>query len=291
MAEVAVLGTGRMGAAIARRLAAAGHAVTVWNRTEASAVRLAASLPEARIRVATDAADAVAERDVVVSMLADGNATRAVLLHKDVLVRLPPGAVVCDMATSGVDVARELARAMAERGVLFLDAPVSGSVPAVEAGTLLVMAAGDAAALAAAGEVLGAVADRIVLVGEPGAGQAMKLAVNLVVHDLNAALAESLVLAERAGIARDKAYDVLEQSVVGAPFVRYKRQAFLDSDAPVAMSLALVAKDLRLITEFAESAAAPVAVTSAAREAVDEACAAGLGSSDMAELSRFLRPA
>src|SRR5262249_8305035 len=124
MADVAVLGTGRMGAAIARRLAAAGHAVTVWNRTEASARRVAASLPEAGIRVAADAADAVAERDVVISMLADGDATRAVLLNKDVVARLSPGAVVCDMATSGVDVARELARVLAEHGALFLDAPV-----------------------------------------------------------------------------------------------------------------------------------------------------------------------
>jgi 3-hydroxyisobutyrate dehydrogenase len=213
-----------------------------------------------------------------------------VLLHTDVLGALSPGAVVCDLATSGVAVARELAAAIGRTGARFLDAPVSGSVPSVEAGTLLVMAAGDAAAVEAAREVLGAVADRIVHVGDAGAGQAMKLAVNLVVHNLNAALAESLVLAELAGIPRGSAYDVLEQSVVGAPFVRYKRQAYLDAAAPVAMSLDLVAKDLRLITAFADEVGAPVAVTAAVRRAVDDACRGGLGATDMAELSRFLRP-
>ena len=167
-------------------------------------------------------------------------------------------------------------------------ASVSGSVPAVEAATLLVMAGGTAAALDRAREVLRAVADRIVVVGDAGAGQAMKLAVNLVVHGLNAAVSESLVLAERSGITRETAYDVLEQSVVGAPFVHYKRSAFLDSTTPVAMSLGLVAKDLRLITDLAQHVGAQVAVTDCVRAVTDAACAAGLASSDMAGLSRFV---
>lgn len=282
MAEVAILGTGRMGAAIARRMAGAGHAVTVWNRTP----ERAATLAGAGIRVAARAAEATAAgRDLVIAMLADGTATRAVLLDGAVRQALPDGAVLCDMATSGVPVAVELAGAY---GPAFVDAPVSGSVPVVEAGRLLVMAAGDGAAVESARPVLSAVADRIVVVGPPGAGQAMKLAVNLVVHDLNAALSEALVLARRAGIAPERAYDVFEQSVVGAPFVTYKRPAFLDESVPVAMSLDLVAKDLRLIGELAAGVGAPVPVTEAVRRAVEDACAAGLGPADMAALSRFL---
>ncbi len=285
MAEVALLGTGRMGAAMARRVAQAGHRVTVWNRTAGKAQALAESLSGT---VADTPADAVRGSDVVLSVLADGAATRTVLLDATVLAAVAPGSVVCDLATSGVATARDLAAALARAGARFVDAPVSGSVPSVEAGTLLVMAGGDEAAIEAARAVLSAFARRILRVGESGAGQAMKLAVNLVVCDLNAALSEALVLAENAGIARESAYDVLLESVVAAPFVKYKRAAFLDEGAPVAMSLDLVSKDMRLITDLARALEVPVAVTEAARRAVDEACAAGIGSSDMAELSRFL---
>jgi 3-hydroxyisobutyrate dehydrogenase len=275
-----------MGAAIARRLAQAGHSVTVWNRTEVKAHAVADSLPDRTIHVASRPAGAVAECDVVISMLANGAATCEVLLDSNVLAALPSGAVVCDLATSGRDVALRLATAIAAAGALFLDAPVSGSVPAVEAGTLLVMAGGEAVAVESAREVLGAVADRLVTVGSAGAGQDMKLAVNLVVHGLNAALSESLILAESAGIARERAYDVLQQSVVGAPFVHYKRAAFTDPATPVAMSLDLVAKDLGLIVDLARAVTAAVPVTDCVRRTVDDACLAGLGSADMAALSR-----
>lgn len=286
MADVALLGTGRMGAAMAARVVQAGHRLTVWNRTAVAARGLADSLG---VRAADTPADAVRDADVVLCVLADGSATRTVLLDAEVLAALRPGSVVCDLGTSGVDVARDLAAGLATAGAQFVDAPVSGSVPAVVRGTLLVMAGGDDASIEAARAVLSAFARRIQRVGDPGAGQAMKLAVNLVVHDLNAALSEALVLAERAGITRENAYDVLQESVVAAPFVNYKRAAFLDAQTPVAMSLDLVSKDLRLITDLAAALAVPVAVTEAARQAVDDACAAGIGSSDMAQLSRFLR--
>jgi 3-hydroxyisobutyrate dehydrogenase len=286
--EVAVLGLGRMGAAMARRVAEAGFRVRVWNRTTAVAVDLAADLPDHDVIAADSAADAVRGADVVLSMLSDGEITCAVLLDSDVTAACRPGTVVVDLGTSGVAAARRLEAALREAGLRFLDAPVSGSVPAVLGGALLVMASGPQEALDAAVPVLSSFAGRVLRVGEPGAGQAMKLAVNLVVHDLNAALSEALVLAENAGIARPDAYDVLQQSVVGAPFVTYKRPAFLDPDTPVAMSLDLVAKDLRLITEYAADLGSPVTVTEAARAAVEAAVASGHGGQDMAALSRAL---
>ncbi|MDQ1627112.1 MAG: 3-hydroxyisobutyrate dehydrogenase [Actinomycetota bacterium] len=291
MADVAVLGTGRMGAAMAERLAAAGHRLTVWNRTEATARRVVAGLPAevaGAAAVAASPADAVRGRDVVLSMLADGDATCAVLLDTDVVAALRTDAIVCDLATSGVRAARNLAAGLGAAGVGFVDAPVSGSVPAVEAGTLLVMAAGDPAQIDAVRPVLEAFARRVVRVGDAGAGQAMKLAVNLVVHDLNAAVSEALILAEGSGITRESAYDVLQDSVVGAPFVAYKRAAFLDPATPVAMSLDLVLKDLRLITAHAHDVTTSTEVTAAAEAAVEAACAAGFGAQDMASLSRFL---
>jgi len=286
VADVALLGTGRMGAAMARRVAAAEHRLTVWNRTPAAAREAVAGLPGAT--VAESAAQAVCDCEVVLSVLADGTASRAVLLDTDVLAALRAGAVVCDLATSGVPTARALADGLRGAGVGFVDAPVSGSVPAVEAGMLLVLAAGNPADVALARPVLSSFARRVAYVGAVGAGQAMKLAVNLVVHDLNAALSEALVLAESSGIQRESAYDVLQDSVVGAPFVTYKRPAFLEEDPPVAMSLDLVAKDLRLIAEHARDRGVDLEVTAAAATLYDAACRAGLGSADMASLRRFL---
>lgn len=289
MAEVAVLGAGRMGAAMARRVAAAGHGVRLWNRTPAAADAVVAEDASGRSSTAATAAEAVAGADVVLAMLADGAATCAVLLDSAVLAALAPDAVVVDLGTSGVDASARLAAGYGDAGRRYVDAPVSGSVPAVDAGTLLVMASGAEADVDDAREVLGAFARAVLHLGAAGTGQVMKLAVNLVVHDLNSALAESLALAESAGVPMDRAYDVLQQSVVGAPFVQYKRAAFLDESTPVAMSLDLVAKDLRLVLELAASTGVPTGGTLAVLEQVDAAVQDGRGGQDMAALVRFLR--
>lgn len=281
MADVTVLGIGRMGAAMARALAAAGHSVTVWNRTPAAAEAL-----EGECRVASTAAAAVADSDIVIATLASGAVTEAVLLSDDVRASLRPGAVVMDMGTSGVATAHALAEGL--RGVRFVDAPVSGSVATIAAGQLLVMASGDESGVDDARAVLAAFAKKVVHLGPAGAGQAMKLSVNLVVHTLNSAVSEALALAVRAGVPADRAYDVFQDSVVAAPFVLYKRPAFLDEDAPVAMSLALVAKDLGLITAFADSLDSPAPTTRAVLGEVTEAVEAGLGDRDMAALARYL---
>ena len=287
MAEIALLGTGRMGAAMARRLADAGHRVRVWNRTVTSARDLVESRADGALVLASSAAEAVTGAAAVMTALADGDVTAAVVLDESVGAALPPGCLVIDLGTSGVAAATALGQALRGSGFRFVDAPVSGSVPAVNAGTLLVMASGAAEDVAEATPLLRAFAAEVVRVGDVGAGQAMKLAVNLVLHDLNAALAEALDLAARSGIDRVDAYDVLEKSVVGAPFVRYKRAAFLDPATPTAMSLALVAKDLGLITEHARHLGARLPVTEEARARVQGAVDAGWGGRDMADLSRF----
>ncbi|GAB3066306.1 NAD(P)-dependent oxidoreductase [Pedococcus soli] len=284
MARVAVLGAGRMGGAVARKVAGAGHDVPLWNRTRATAEAVAEG--HERLVVADTAAEAVAGADVVLTMMATGAATCEVLLADDVQGAYADDVVVVDLGTSGVEAAHRLAEGLSQRGVSFVDAPVSGSVPAVEGGTLLVMAGGPEDAIARAEGVLGAIARRVIRVGDPGAGQVMKLAVNLVLHDLNAALAESLRLAEGAGLAREDAYAVLQESVVGAPYVQYKRGAFLDTTTPVAMTLALVAKDLQLITEQARRTGAPAVVTEQVLRTVHLAVESGFGDRDMADLSR-----
>jgi 3-hydroxyisobutyrate dehydrogenase-like beta-hydroxyacid dehydrogenase len=116
----------------------------------------------------------------------------------------------------------------------------------------------------------------------------MKLSVNLVVHTLNAAVSEALALAVEAGVSPSGAYDIFQESVVAAPFVNYKRAAFLDPDTPVAMSLALTNKDLGLITAFARELGLSAAVVDAVHAEVTEACSAGFADQDMAGLFRFI---
>jgi 3-hydroxyisobutyrate dehydrogenase-like beta-hydroxyacid dehydrogenase len=288
MGEVAVLGVGRMGSAMAARLVAARHEVRVWNRTEGPARAFADS--HEGVRACPTPGEAVEGAEVVLSVLADGEATRTVLLDTGTLRCLSERTIVVDLATSGVDTALRVGAGLAAAGRRFVDAPVSGSVPSVQAGSLLVMAAGADDDIAAALPVLSAFARKVIRVGDVGAGQTMKLAVNLVVHDLNAALSEALMLAESASIARESAYDVFLESVVAAPFVQYKRSAFVDAETPVAMSLALVEKDLRLISELARSAGIPVPVTEEVLTCVKAAVSEGWGERDMADLSRRISP-
>jgi 3-hydroxyisobutyrate dehydrogenase/2-hydroxy-3-oxopropionate reductase len=137
-------------------------------------------------------------------------------------------------------------------GAHLLDTPVSGSVALAERGELTVLVGGEVAALDRARPILGAFGSRIVHLGGPGAGATMKLVVNSVLHGLNQAVAEALVLAERAGVDRAAAYDVLAASAIAAPFVHYKRDAYVHPEtAAVAFTLMLGAKDLRLIGDLA----------------------------------------
>ena len=112
----------------------------------------------------------------------------------------------------------------------------------------------------------------------------MKLAVNLIVHSLNAAVAESLAIATGGGIEIEDAYDILEESVIAAPYVKYKRQAFIDPEAPVAMRIDTVLKDMNLIAALGDRLGLPLISTPAVQEAYAQAVAQGLSAKDMAKL-------
>jgi 3-hydroxyisobutyrate dehydrogenase-like beta-hydroxyacid dehydrogenase len=194
------------------------------------------------------------------------------------------------MSTIAPETVRKVARSVQGRGATMLDAPVSGSVPVVERGELLIMVGGDPDALERARPVLEALSSTIIHVGELGTGATMKLAVNALVHGLAVALSESLVLAERAGVERTTAYDVFASGAAAAPFVLYKRAAFERPDeTPVAFSLELVAKDLDLILALAQRVGAPMPQADTNRDEVRSALAAGMGKRDMSALAGYLR--
>jgi 3-hydroxyisobutyrate dehydrogenase/2-hydroxy-3-oxopropionate reductase len=167
---------------------------------------------------------------------------------------------------------------------------VSGSVAFAETGQLTLMVGGTAEDLGLARPVLEALAKTIVHVGPLGAGAAMKLAVNTVIFGLNQAVSEGLVLAEAAGIDRTVAYDVIASSAVGAPYLGYKRGAFLDPDgSPTAFSLDLAEKDLRLIAGLASALGVPTPQAATNLAAVRAASAGGRGGRDFSTIAEDLR--
>jgi 3-hydroxyisobutyrate dehydrogenase-like beta-hydroxyacid dehydrogenase len=248
--SAAVLGTGRMGSAMAERLAAQGIAVVIYNRTPDRATALAGKIGAT---VAGTPAEAASRADIVISMVADDAAVRDLYEGPDgIAAGIRPGSVAIDMSTVLPDTIRAVAPAVRTRGAGVLDAPVSGSVSSTLAGELTIMVGGEADDLERARPILDRLARRVFHLGPLGTGAVMKLAVNTLIFGLNGAVAEGLVLAERNGIDRALAYEVLASSAAGAPMVAYKRANFVEPETtPVAFSLALAAKDLRLIRELA----------------------------------------
>jgi 3-hydroxyisobutyrate dehydrogenase-like beta-hydroxyacid dehydrogenase len=241
-----------MGSAMAERLAGQGVAVVVYNRTPERAKELARRIGAA---VAATPAEAASRADVVISMVADDAAVRDLFDGPDgIAAGLRPGAVAVDMSTVLPDTIRAVAPAVRARGAGILDGPVSGSVSSTLSGELTIMVGGEAADLERARPILDCLARRVFHLGPLGSGAVMKLAINTLIFGLNGAVAEGLVLAERNGIDRSLAYEVLASSAAGAPMVAYKRANFVEPDTtPVAFSLALAEKDLRLIRELAEA--------------------------------------
>jgi 3-hydroxyisobutyrate dehydrogenase-like beta-hydroxyacid dehydrogenase len=286
--RVAVVGTGRMGAAMAGTLRRAGIEVVVFNRTRAKAEAAAEASGAA---VAATAREAAAGAQVVLSSLADDAAVGAAYTGRDGIVAgLQPGTVVCESSTVDPGTVRRLRPLVTDRGADLLDTPVSGSVSTVEAGQLTIMVGGEEAVLERVRPVLDPLAKQVFHVGDLGSGAVMKLVVNSVLHGLNLALAEGLVLAERAGVERAVAYEVFAASAVAAPFVHYKREAFEHPGRPpVAFNLDLVAKDLDLILALADRAGASMEQAAANRRVVQAAVAAGLGDHDLSELATYLR--
>lgn len=288
--KVSVVGMGRMGAAMARRLSQTGHEVTVYNRSTDRAVEIAGEIGGAH---AVTPAAAAGVSPVVLTCLADDDAVRSVYLGEDGIVDgVTPDTTVVDMSTIDPATIAEIREPIRDAGADLVDAPVSGSVALVEAGTLTVMAGGETASLEKALPVLNDLAKAVFHMGPSGSGSTMKLAVNALVHSINAAVSEALVVAEKAGVDRALAYDVFAASAGGSPFVAYKKAAFLDPDTtPVAFSLDLVAKDLTLIRGLAQRVGAPTPLADTEADVVAAALAAGMGGRDMSVIAEHLRRA
>lgn len=257
MTTVAVLGTGKMGGAMARRLAAAGFDLTLWNRTPSRAQELGIG------RVAATPADAARDVEVVLSSLTNDAAVRDVYLGDDGVLRTAAGKLIIDASTVGPRVAEELGREAQAKGSRFLEAPVVGSVPAVESGKLLILVAGDRTDVEHARPVLGQLGE-ITYAGAWGNAQRLKLIANSMLGITSAAAAELLAAGTAAGLDGGQVFSILTRF---APGLAARERGFLhDRHTPTMFAVRDLVKDLDLSLETYGGAGRRMPLTRQARE-------------------------
>ncbi|MGW5685186.1 NAD(P)-dependent oxidoreductase [Nonomuraea sp. NPDC003754] len=274
MTRVAVLGTGIMGAAMARNLARAGHEVAVWNRTRERALPLEAD----GAVVAAGPAEAVAGAEVVITMLNDGDAVQEAM--SAAAPGLRAGQVWAQMSTVGVAAIDRLAEVARSHGLVFVDAPVQGTRQPAEAGTLVILAAGPAdERLEPIFSVIGA---KTLWVGEVGAATRLKLTTVGFGISLTSVVAEALALAKGLGVDPALFGEVITGGPMDNPYLQAKVKAILAGDYTPSFTVRNAEKDTRLIAEAAAGAGVAVDLAEAAGERFRRAEAQGHGDDDMA---------
>jgi 3-hydroxyisobutyrate dehydrogenase len=280
--EVAVLGLGAMGRAIAARLLGAGHQVRVWNRTPGRDDELVA----AGARRSTTPADAVGDAEVVITMVTDPPALEAVLFGPaGAAPSIPNSATLIDMSTVGPTEIASVVERVAP--VAVLDAPVLGSVPSVESGSLVILAGGDQRVFEHHTELL-ALFGRPIYAGPSGSGAMLKLVTNAASIATLVALGELLALTDRAGLGIDAVLQSLEAGPLASLIERW-RPRLKGEDQSSYFRLALARKDLAIVFDEAEREGTELTVAEAAAARCDEAIETGLGDEDFGAIIAFLR--
>jgi len=255
MAAVGFVGLGAMGSRMAKRLLDSGRSVVGYNRTPDKARALVA----AGLTLAKSPCAVAEATDAVFSMVTDNVALRAIGLGPDgVVAGLRPGAVWVEMSTVSPAVTRELGQAVAARGAALIDAPVSGSPVTLEAGQLSFMVGGDPAALEKVREHVLAIGPTITHVGELGLAVTMKIATNLNLAVQMLAFCEAVALAEKAGIERERAVEVLLKSVIASPMIKYRGPFVLGMPAEALFNVDMSKKDLGLALEMGRALGVPL---------------------------------
>ena len=274
---VAMLGTGTMGAGMARSCRRAGLEVRAWNRTRSKAEPLA----DDGATVCGTPAEAVTGADVVVVMLFDEGAVMDVL--EQAAGSSGEGAVWLQSATVGPDGAARVEAAARERGLAVLDAPVLGTKAPAASGSLVYLLSGDADLVERARPALDAMSSKVVIAGdEPGAASALKLVCNAWVVSLNTAVAQSVAMAQGLGLDPQLFLDAIEGGPTDAGYAHVKTEAMVGGDYAPSFGLDGVRKDLGLITDAAQDAGVDPRVLHALDALYADASAAGHGEEDMA---------
>lgn len=285
---VGFIGLGRMGVRMAANLAESGVPLIVHNRTRSVADEFA---DRTGATVAETPADLARDADIIITMLAHGPAVMAVYSGPDgVAASLDDSKICIEMSTIGPAGVAELAAQVEPTGAALIDAPVSGSTVAVENRTLMIMAGGPDEAVATARPVLEAISTPVLAVGETGQGATIKLAINSIVYATNQAIAEALVMCERAGLDRSLTYGAFVASAISSGVMRARQEIFeRPGEIPVTFTVDLAIKDLQLISGLAESTGTDATQLAANLAAMQEASADGLGDRDMGDVAVHLR--
>jgi 3-hydroxyisobutyrate dehydrogenase-like beta-hydroxyacid dehydrogenase len=285
VAKLGFVGLGVMGGGVARRLLAAGHELHGWNRTPEKAAPLVAEG-----LVLEESPRAVAEQaDVVFTMVTNVPALRAVAEGEDgIIAGLGPGKVWVDMTTAAPAVCRELAERVRETGADMVDAPVSGSVSTLEEGRLTIMVGGNEETFRRVEPILLDIGPKVTRVGDNGQALLLKIAINLSLQVQMVAFCEGLLLAEKDGIDREVALDVMLGSVIASPMLKYRAPFILDMPDEAWFNVNMMQKDMLLALEAGRQLDVSMPTTAITNELLTAARAMGLEHNDFAVVYEVL---
>ncbi|HUK52006.1 MAG TPA: NAD(P)-dependent oxidoreductase [Candidatus Binatia bacterium] len=283
-ARVGFIGLGLMGRPMGLNLLKAGFPLTVWNRTRARTEPLVA----AGAAVASAPKEVAARSDVVITIVSDPPALESVLLGAEgALGSMARGSLLIDSSTVSPALARRVAADCSARGIEFLDAPVTGGTWGAEKGELVFMIGGKSETLERARPVFEAMGKRFFHLGENGAGQTVKLAMNLILALQVQALSEALALVAGSGIAGQKLVEVMQSSMARAPVLDVKAPVILEKKYAPSFPLRLMHKDMSLALELGNQTGVALPAAAAAREVYNYVLGAAKEDLDYAAVARF----
>jgi len=285
MANLGFVGLGVMGSRMVKRLLDAGHTVTGYNRTKSKAQLLL----DAGMKWGETPRAVAQSTEITFSMVTNTEALKTIALGPDgILAGLGPGKIYIDMSTVSPAASREIATQVAAKGAQMLDAPVSGSVSTLEEGKLSIMVGGDRAACERARPILAAIGPKVTHVGGNGLAVGMKIATNLNLAVQMLAFSEGVLLAEKSGIARATAVEVLLNSVIASPMVKYRGPFVLKMPDEAWFDVNMMQKDLLLALEMGRGLDVPLPTTAVTNEMLTTARAMGFADKDFAVLFEAL---
>lgn len=285
MANLGFVGLGTMGGRIAKRLLEAGHQVSGWNRTRAKAE----ALIQAGMQWQDSPKKVAQAADVTFSMVMDSAALSSITEGDDgILAGLSAGKIYVDMSTVSPKLTRLIASRAADTGAQALDAPVSGSLPAAESGTLILFVGGSVDALEKARPILEQISQKIIHVGANGQAMAIKIAINLNLPTQLVSLFEGVLMAERSGVPRAVALDALLNSVAASTAMKYRAPFMLKMPDEVWFSAAMMKKDIQIALELGEETGVELKTVKLVDELLDQAITLGWGDEDFAVLYRVV---
>jgi len=285
MSNLGYIGLGTMGGRVAKRLLAAGHSIIGYDLIKSKADWLL----KAGMKWGNSPREVAEKADITFSMVTNTNAVLALTGGPDgVLAALKPGKIYVDMSTISPAVSRDLAKQVAAKGAFMLDSPVSGSVETLEAGKLTLMVGGDEAIFEKVKPILLDIGPKATYVGVNGLAVTMKIATNLSLGAQMLAFCEALLLAEKSGIKREVAAEVLLNSVIASPMLKYRGPFVLKMPDEAWFNVNMMQKDLNLALELGRQVDVPLPTTAVTNEILTAARGMGFVEEDYAVIFKVL---